>query len=132
MTDIVKRLRMLYLDTGMNYVQEAADTIERLRSELELIKSDLCNTQVAFNDWKVAHSTIHLEAENERLKQSLSDTVAALQASEKSNEILKAERDALREDAERYRWLRGQLLFWVGHAGVFKVTNESIDAARKP
>lgn len=32
--DIVERLRRLYVDAGTNYVQEAADTIERLRAEV--------------------------------------------------------------------------------------------------
>lgn len=32
MTDITDRLRRLYAQNGTDYVQEAADTIERLRS----------------------------------------------------------------------------------------------------
>jgi hypothetical protein len=35
MTDIVDRLRRLYRDQGTSYVQEAADTIERLRAECD-------------------------------------------------------------------------------------------------
>ena len=34
MTDITERLRRLYVQHGTDYVQEAADWIERLRAEL--------------------------------------------------------------------------------------------------
>lgn len=37
MMDIVDRLRELYLSTGANYVQEAADEIERLRAALDAL-----------------------------------------------------------------------------------------------
>ena len=33
MSDIVERLRRLYVQNGTNYVQEAADEIDRLRAE---------------------------------------------------------------------------------------------------
>ena len=35
MSDIVERLRRLYVQNGTNYVQEAADEIERLRADAE-------------------------------------------------------------------------------------------------
>ena len=34
MTDITERLRRIYVTSGANYVQEAADTIQKLRAEL--------------------------------------------------------------------------------------------------
>lgn len=34
MSDLIERLRRLYVQTGMNYVQEAGDEIERLRQLL--------------------------------------------------------------------------------------------------
>lgn len=39
MTDITERLRRLYLQNGTDYVQEAADTIERLRSEVAALRA---------------------------------------------------------------------------------------------
>jgi regulator of replication initiation timing len=39
-----------------------------LRAENEAIKADLSNLQVAFNDWKVMHSTVRLEVEAARLR----------------------------------------------------------------
>lgn len=38
--DIVERLRNLYVQDGTNYVQEAADGIERLRSSLQVAKEN--------------------------------------------------------------------------------------------
>ena len=35
MSDLIERLRRLYRDTGTNYVQEAADEIERLSAIVE-------------------------------------------------------------------------------------------------
>ena len=34
MTDITERLRRIYVASGANYVQEAADTIQKLRAEI--------------------------------------------------------------------------------------------------
>ncbi len=41
MTDITERLRRLYVQHGTDYVQEAADEIERLRAELAAWRSAL-------------------------------------------------------------------------------------------
>ena len=38
MTDITKRLLRIYVSEGANYVQEAADEIERLRAERDMWK----------------------------------------------------------------------------------------------
>lgn len=40
MTDIVERLRRLYVDAGTNHVQEAADTIESLRTKVAFLEQD--------------------------------------------------------------------------------------------
>lgn len=39
MTDITDRLRRIYVASGANYVQEAADTIQQLRAELAECRS---------------------------------------------------------------------------------------------
>jgi hypothetical protein len=52
--------------------------LDRLRAERDDKASELACLRVAFNDWKVFHSTVRLEVENQ----------------------------ILREDAARYRWLR--------------------------
>lgn len=41
MSDLPERLRRLYVQTGMNYVQEAADEIERLTAERERLRRQL-------------------------------------------------------------------------------------------
>ena len=38
MTDITERLRRIYVAEGANYVQEAADTIDKLRTERDMWK----------------------------------------------------------------------------------------------
>ncbi len=63
---------------GTNEGPSAVDHILILKTENERLAAELANLQIAFNDWKVMHSTVRLELENERL----------------------------RGDAERYQWLR--------------------------
>jgi hypothetical protein len=41
MTDITERLRRLYVQDGTNYVQEAADLIEKLRAERDQLVNDV-------------------------------------------------------------------------------------------
>ena len=41
MTDITERLRRIYVAEGTNYVQEAADLIERLRAERDALVNDV-------------------------------------------------------------------------------------------
>ncbi len=45
--------------------------INRLRAERDDVRAELSNLQIAFNDWKVFHSTVRLEVEIERLKEKL-------------------------------------------------------------
>ena len=46
---------------------EARTEIERLTAERDRKAAELANLQVAFNDWKVLHSTTRLEVEVQRL-----------------------------------------------------------------
>ena len=41
MTDITKRLLRIYVSEGANYVQEAADTIDKLRAERDQLVNDV-------------------------------------------------------------------------------------------
>ena len=41
MTDITERLRRIYVTEGANYVQEAADTIDKLRAERDQLVNDV-------------------------------------------------------------------------------------------
>ena len=41
MTDITERLRRIYVSEGANYVQEAADTIDKLRAERDALVNDV-------------------------------------------------------------------------------------------
>lgn len=41
MTDITERLRRLYVQDGTNYVQEAADLIDKLRAERDRLVNDV-------------------------------------------------------------------------------------------
>ncbi len=45
MSDIVERLRRLYVQNGTNYVQEAADEIERLRAERDELRRQLAEAE---------------------------------------------------------------------------------------
>lgn len=41
MTDITERLRSIYVSEGANYVQEAADLIDKLRAERDRLVNDV-------------------------------------------------------------------------------------------
>ena len=41
MTDITERLRRIYVAEGTNYVQEAADLIDKLRAERDALVNDV-------------------------------------------------------------------------------------------
>jgi phage shock protein A len=49
MSDLIERLRRLYTQHGTNYVQEAADEIERLRIERDELRRQLaeCSQMLA-------------------------------------------------------------------------------------
>ncbi len=42
--------------------------LDAMRQERDAALADLANLQIAFNDWKVFHSTTRLEIENEVLR----------------------------------------------------------------
>lgn len=46
MNDLCKRLRNLYVQNGTNYVQEAADRIEKLENGLKRVQKRLCDTDI--------------------------------------------------------------------------------------
>lgn len=85
--DIVERLRDVFGLCGEDRQTrlEAADTIEAMRR------------QVAELSARIGEMNMHQQLQD-------STTAAVLERAEKAE----AERDALREDAERYRWLRKQ------------------------
>jgi hypothetical protein len=53
------------------YGGEVIAEIERLRADRDDVRAELTNLQIAFNDWKVTHSTVRLEVEIERLRAAL-------------------------------------------------------------
>lgn len=78
MSDLIERLRRLYVQTGMNYVQEAADEIEHLRAEVQRRRE-----HIAVFDERYTQ----LEAERDELRRQLAEA---------------------EQDARRYRWLRNE------------------------
>lgn len=55
-----------------------ADAIDALRQERDTAIANLANLQIAFNDWKVFHSTTRLEVENEQLRALLREARPAV------------------------------------------------------
>ena len=93
MTTLIERLRV----RNMMLCDEAADELEQLQTSLVRLK-------------------MRLDQQREYHAAELADVVAERdhaveQAATNADEVLalRAERDALREDAERYRWLRDQI-----------------------
>lgn len=80
-------------------LREQHDEIERLRAERNTAQANLASMQIGWENWRVTHSTAFKDTEIERLREQL--RLANIDA---LNET--AENEALRRDAERYRWLR--------------------------
>ena len=60
------------------YGGEVIAEIERLRADRDDVRAELTNLQIAFNDWKVTHSTVRLEVEIERLRADKRELTAQL------------------------------------------------------
>jgi len=94
------------------------DEIERLRADRDDVRAELTNLQIAFNDWKVTHSTVRLEVEIERLREferSAALTLPGVYYMDPPDggdvSLLKQlQRSSI--DAARYRWLRERAPFW--------------------
>ena len=132
MTDITERLRRLYVQHGTDYVQAAADEIERLRDALTR-RSGLY-TRLA----EVHEGAMKMwESDERECAMKAYEMAAELKGLREEVERLRAELAACREDAERYRWLREH---WddVNHPVDFIICNSfvttldaDVDAARK-
>jgi peptidoglycan hydrolase CwlO-like protein len=83
MSDITDRLRGLYVQNGTNYVQEAADEIDRLRVTNKMLQDDkaaLRETQAKFG--QVQHDLLsQIDALREQLAEYQQATIALLQES---------------------------------------------------
>jgi hypothetical protein len=101
MSDLTDRLRGLYVANGTNYVQEAADEIDKLRVTVKMLQDDkaaLRETQAKFG--QVQHDLLsQIDALREQL--ALAESVRAAQVAgltegaEKLRERVKALEDAL-------------------------------------
>jgi chromosome segregation ATPase len=101
MSDLTDRLRGLYVANGTNYVQEAADEIDKLRVTNKMLQDDkaaLRETQAKFG--QVQHDLLsQIDALREQL--ALAESVRAAQVAgltegaEKLRERVKALEDAL-------------------------------------
>ncbi len=97
MSDLVTRLRRMYVEQGTSYVQEAADRIEALTAENSRLQAKLTESALAYlsasgqaqENWD---EVLRLREELERWKETWLGW--------------NAKRAALEADAERYRWLR--------------------------
>lgn len=85
MSNLIERLRRLYVQNGTNYVQEAADEIERLRERLRIVADE--------------------RDEHARWRAKLADDLhdRETQIIELRRQLAEAE-----QDARRYRWLRNE------------------------
>jgi hypothetical protein len=119
MNDIVERLRTQEVDL-FRLQDEAADTIETLREELQAIHKEASSNQKwAFLEWKQrAKDTEEQLAEEQQLRRSIEAFYAGAVI-----------------DAKRYRWLRQDdetyLVAEVFDQNVLEDLDASIDAAMK-
>jgi hypothetical protein len=104
MSDLTHRLRGLYVANGTNYVQEAADEIDRLRVTNKMLMDDraaLRETQAKFG--QVQHDLLsQIDALREQL--ALAEAVRASQVAGLTDGLAKLE-----QDAARYRLIRDEL-----------------------
>ena len=132
-TDIVARLRRAYAislddDRGQAYLcDEAADTIESLRASLDEMKADKLARSKIDPTTRLHNLCDHLaehrrESPYDEQSWHLQDEAYKEKCAELA--ALRAENDALRRDAERWRWLRE-------HGAWFKppVWTSALDAA---
>jgi hypothetical protein len=100
MSDLTDRLRNLYVQNGTNYVQEAADEIDRLRVTVKMLQDDraaLRETQAKFG--QVQHDLLsQIDALREQL--ALAESVRAAQVAGLTEGL-----DALQRDTARWRTL---------------------------
>lgn len=68
------------MDNATEQLRKAWGVIEALRVERDNKAAELASLQVAFNDWKVFHSTVRLEVEIVRLKDVARRAREAIQA----------------------------------------------------
>ena len=129
MTDIVEQLRIASLrsEGGIHgpsgyALRKAADEIERLQNNADNLRQEITDLQGVIK----------------RLREELYAAMGARGDPEDKREIdrLRAEREALRDDAMRYRWLRDEGdKTWTPMKNRFsegaKGCDAAIDAARK-
>jgi hypothetical protein len=99
MSDLTDRLRGLYVANGTNYVQEAADEIERLRAELAKHQDSEFHP-----DWSMLAATRESLREHQQMIVALREQLA-LAESVRAAQVagLTEGAEKLREDAARYR-----------------------------
>ena len=70
-TDTWEAVLTLFKSCNKDRVARLLDEIDRLQKARDDKAAELANLQVAFSDWKVTHSTVSLEVENQRLRAEL-------------------------------------------------------------
>ena len=120
MTDLIARLRGCKTSWTMltALINEAADRIEALQSEVEMWKAT-ANAVVDFEK-------VELRAEVERLKEEEIQSQLHLERATRANEFLQAERDTLQS---RLTALEGQVSQANGMAAAWKLTHDAVLAS---
>ena len=99
MSDLTDRLRELYVQNGTNYVQEAADEIDRLRVTVKMLMDDKAALLILRDDYKA--DSIKMQRERDALREqlALAESVRAAQVAGLTEGAEKL-REALREVIE--------------------------------
>lgn len=91
--------------TYIEDMQEAQHENERL-TELFKVGMTLDGNLRVYGDWQSVRKAQEILAERDQLRAEVAGLKTGYEAYERVNAELKAEVEALRKDAERYRWLR--------------------------
>ncbi|WP_271043378.1 hypothetical protein [Pseudomonas sp. VB3] len=111
MTDYNELMRQALASTGFSDVSIAPDVLIDLLAERDKLRAEVAGLRTGYEAYEQVNAELKAESDSQRkdlqnLRTDNAQLIYALKQQEQSYLALKAKNEALRKDAERYRWLR--------------------------